>query len=205
MAKRVRCSDAVRLIVILCLGCGAARSPMDCPSDDPREGGFGQTKVYEYYEADGDTPAEYNKNARGSAPFTLAPGVKNAAGNTENKICYAVLRAFEDNACRVKLLRVDHRIRVTLPRWRRPRTASPAYVDWDTRSHAMLAAHEEGHVVIAEAGARAFYAEALAITSAPTCEELDRRIAALAEKSNEDTKRKQREYDETTQHGTVLP
>ena len=186
------------------IGCGGARPTLECPSDLPGSNGFEQVKTYEHYDVDGETPGDFQKNATKKAPFDHDPN-RPTAGNTESKLCYLAAFDGDDHECRVRALRVKHLVRITLPRWQHAKEIPAAYAEWEKSSFPRLAAHEEGHFAIADAGARRLYQEALTVTSGPTCEALTYRLQHISDTIAAEVAQKQAEYDAVTKHGTVDP
>jgi len=185
------------------LGCGARRDALTCPSDGPTKNDFLETKGYDSYEVEGDHPDNYLANARARRPFSPDAPDAHGVGFTESKFCLHWQMLYDASGCRIGAVRLHHLVRITLPKWKRPKDARADFVAWDQKTSAQLAQHEEGHYLIATAEARALYEKALAITAAPTCDTLDQQFDALLKTADVEHRRKQREYDETTQHGTA--
>lgn len=189
---------------LFAIGCGAGRPALECPNDLPRASGFEQVKTYEHYDVEGATPGDVAKNATKRAPFAHDPS-RPAAGNTESKLCYMAAFDSDEHECRVRALRVKHLVRITLPRWQHDKDIPAAFAEWEKSSFPRLAAHEEGHFAIADAGARRLYQEALGVTAGPTCEALTYRLQHISDTIAAEVAQKQAEYDAVTKHGTVDP
>jgi len=190
-------------MAVLVVGCGSSHPPLECPSDHPTKSSFEEVKTYDPYEVAGDHPNTFLANARGARPFSVADGSADAFGLTESKLCLEWQLQYDATSCRIAAVRLVHRVRITLPKWKRPKDARPAFVEWDEKMSATLASHEEGHYQIAASAAHALYERALTITTAPTCDELDRQFAMFLKEADTDLQRKNREYDTVTKHGTV--
>jgi predicted secreted Zn-dependent protease len=192
------------IIVVLLVGCASRRLPMQCPDDGPTKNDYLEDKTYDRYEVEGDHPDTYLANARAQRPFSRDDTSSHGVGLTESKSCLHWQLVHDSGSCRIGAVRLVHKVRITLPKWKRPKNASPEFVRWDEQTSAQLAQHEEGHYLIATAFSRGLYERALAITTAPTCEELDRQFGELLKSGNAELLQKQAEYDAATKHGTAM-
>lgn len=190
-------------VVVLLAGCASRRLPLTCPTDGPTKNDFIETKTYDTYEVEGDDPNAYLANARAQKPFSADVKSPHGIGLTESKMCLHWQMQYDATSCRIAAVRLHHLVRITLPKWDRPGDVRPAFVDWYKQTNAKLAAHEEGHYLIATAEARALYEKALTITTAATCDELDAQFDALLKTADAELHRKQTEFDTATKHGTV--
>ncbi len=179
--------------------------PLECPNEGPTKSEFSEDKTYERYTVEGDHPNTFLANARAQRPFSADASSPDGTGLTESKLCLHWQMLFDASSCRIGAVRLVHKVRITLPTWKRPNDTSPAFVAWDEHASAQLAQHEEGHYLLATALARALYEKALTITSAPTCDELDRQFDALIKATQAEMLEKQTEYDAMTKHGTAEP
>jgi predicted secreted Zn-dependent protease len=188
-------------LLVLC-SCGSRRLPLECPTEGPTRNDFEELKTYDNYDVEGEHPDKYLANARAKKPFSADATAPHGTALTESKMCLSWQLNYDAATCHVVAVRLQHRVRITLPKWQRPKDAPPAFVEWDRQTSAKLAQHEEGHYLIATAVARTLYERALTITTAPTCDELDKQFDALLKATQAEVLRKQEEFDAVTKHGT---
>ena len=104
-------------------------------------------------------------------------------------------------ACVVSAVEVTGVVEVVLPEWRNAADAiQPLRVRWQ-RFEDALREHEQGHVRIAEAAVAQIRSQVAALSSAPSCEALDREIKKRATAVLEAARAGERDYDRTTRHG----
>jgi predicted secreted Zn-dependent protease len=103
--------------------------------------------------------------------------------------------------CMAQNITVDLDIRMTLPRWERPRSASPALVErWD-KYLAALRLHEDGHRYRAEAAAADVRRTLQRERTARDCRALEHRLNSLANSLLDELRRRQEDYDRETESG----
>jgi len=192
------------LWVGLSIGACGGRQPLECKTIAPAKSSFEEERLLENYDVSADSPEAYVTAAEKARPFEDPTGV-GGLGLTESRWCTSWSLSVVDGECRVTAFQLLHRVRITLPRWKRPATARSEWIEWDKSAGAKLTAHEEGHYAIADKAARAAYEQALGITQAATCDELRARMHSLLSEQQKLMNKKQVEYDEASQHGTVEP
>jgi predicted secreted Zn-dependent protease len=93
---------------------------------------------------------------------------------------------------------------VRWPYWRPPRSAAAGLTQSWERYVALLRAHEQGHVRIAEAAGRAVAAGLAALPPSASVAALAQAAARTAEGAVADARERERAYDVETSHGASL-
>lgn len=192
------------LLGTLLVACGG-RQPLECKRVAPSTGGFEEEKLYDHYEVAADSPETFTKAAVKARPFEGSSDATDATGLTETSLCLSWSMSVVPGECKITVIHLLHRVRITLPRWSRPANARAEWIDWETKYATKLAAHEEGHYAIATEGAHAAFEAVQTVTTAPTCEELAAKLNVMMDAQEQLIRQKQAEYDAVTKHGTVDP
>ena len=97
------------------------------------------------------------------------------------------------------------KIVTTLPRWKSPPDAPAAVREQWTRYITALTQHEVGHARIALAAATEVAKSIKAAGVQPDCDALEKDLNQRANRVVEDYRRREKEYDRRTEHGTRPP
>jgi predicted secreted Zn-dependent protease len=150
-----------------------------------------------YYEVEGDSPGalavalrQRGPRARGKRFFAMTAWKVNAEYRWRER----------PTACAIGDLTVRVAVQMHLPRWRRPRRASPSLDGAWGRFLAALDQHEQGHRALAEEAAEAIRRR-LAPLQATTCERVEARAHREMRSLLDEYERHNLAYDEATGHG----
>lgn len=97
--------------------------------------------------------------------------------------------------------RVEVVVTRTLPCWRAPAAADRSLVSTWNVLVAAITRHEQGHVDIAVSGARSLHAAIVGVSQSAVREDLERKVAAVAEVALATVRAADLDYDVATQHG----
>jgi predicted secreted Zn-dependent protease len=129
------------------------------------------------------------------------PWKQEVDGFTGWKIDWSYRTEAADSECRLQSFEVKTEITITVPRWIPPAEADEGTKrSWATYINGLLA-HEEGHKRIALAASNEVRRRLQQLTSATTCDALAARIKRDATEAVEEFKRREKAYDERTDHG----
>ncbi len=152
------------------------------------------SKSTRYYTIGGRTSAEIDRELATRGPVTRSTGSRHP-GATEIRFGGEISYADEDGRCRVRSVRVTLATKITLPRWKnRNRASREMGLLWDTLS-ADIKRHEERHAEIARNHARTLDNRLRAIPPATSCAALQRKAAALTERTNAEHDADQARFD----------
>ena len=122
-------------------------------------------------------------------------------GYTAWKIDWSYRTETTESGCRLHSFNVRTEITITVPRWTPPENTDPqTKANWAAYISGLLA-HEDGHKRIALAAANEVRSRVKQVASATTCGELDAAIKREADKAVEEFKRREKLYDERSDHG----
>ena len=110
-------------------------------------------KTYSYFSIGGSTLDEIEKQLSTHGPQVKSTGSRHP-GATQMAFTTRISYARRASSCRIADAAVTVKVKVILPKWRRPRKADPdVKLFWDTLA-ADIKRHEERHVEIAKNHAR---------------------------------------------------
>jgi predicted secreted Zn-dependent protease len=122
-------------------------------------------------------------------------------GYTAWKVDWSYRTERTESGCRLQSIDVRTEITITIPRWTPPADADPqTKANWATYIKGLLA-HEDGHKRIALAAANEVRTRVKQVPAAATCRDLDASLKREANKAVEEFKRREKLYDERTDHG----
>jgi len=108
-----------------------------------------------------------------------------------------------DGECRLTGTWTRLSTQVYLPHWSMPSDPAPGLVDKWSRYISALAAHEEGHIQIARDAEAAVRLAASEVPPARSCSTLRKQLESTARQTIEEFKKREREYDRATNHGST--
>jgi predicted secreted Zn-dependent protease len=148
------------------------------------------------YEVSGATISEIRADLVRKRPWKTE-----LDGYTAWKIDWSYRTDPTASACRLQSFEVRTEITITIPRWTPPPDANPqTKANWFTYIKGLLA-HEDGHKRMALAAANEVRSRLKRLDSAATCGELEALIKREADKAVEEFKRREKLYDERSDHG----
>jgi predicted secreted Zn-dependent protease len=156
---------------------------------------------YEYYEVCGCCEEELHCDLKKKC-VTWTDGKKyDSLTSWDIKWDHQYDRA--SKTCSVNSFRPVINFTFRYPKWNRTDKAPKSLMGkWD-RYLKSLIAHETGHRDLVVEAVNDLSRVVVQLPPAPSCDDLDRNVRALFRKSMEKMKQDQREYDETTKHGTT--
>lgn len=155
--------------------------------------------VTNYYAVTGATPREIRFSITQARPW------KNRFtwdGFTEWKVTWRFQAAREGDACRVANFRPSAIVTTTLPSWRPPPGVAPEVRQAWQQYFVALVQHETVHGRYAHAAVEEMNRKIPALPLTP-CNELPEKINQLANQIMDDYRRREKEYDERTNHGAL--
>jgi predicted secreted Zn-dependent protease len=152
-----------------------------------------------YYSVTGATLAEIRQSIGQSRPWKER---FDADGFTDWRVAWRFAVTPSSDGCRCSSFTTQTTIVTTLPRWTAPTNApDPPSAIWQKYATA-LGEHEAGHGHLALSAAADLRRRSRDIAEAGDCETLKRQLNALGEQVVEEHRKRDREYDERTRHGT---
>jgi predicted secreted Zn-dependent protease len=153
----------------------------------------------EYFDVRGASSRELDAQIAAKGP--VGENGRRSDGYTRWHIDWRFDMNSDGTGCTAQNIVVNLDIRMTLPRWERPRSADPALVErWD-RYLAALRLHEDGHRYRAEAAAGDVRRTLQRERTARDCGTLENRLNALANSLLDGLRRQQEDYDRETESG----
>ncbi len=151
-----------------------------------------------YYSVSGATLGEIQQSLSRNRPWKDRSALD---GLTEWRIQWRFQVTSSPGECRLSSFTTATTITMTLPRWLRPTNAAlEVATNWG-RYIVALGQHEAGHAQIGLAAAAEQQRRVPALAPDGNCEALKQRINELAQRIVDDHGRRDREYDEQTEHG----
>jgi len=151
------------------------------------------------------------RDITGNTEAALAAALKNTAaadpagdeffGRTRWRVQWNFRVESVDGSCRLASATTDLDIRMSLPRWDPPPSASPELVRRWNRFMSALRKHEDGHRDIAVAAANAIEKHAMKAAPEPDCDTLKKTLSQIADATVQEYRDRGTSYDTTTQHG----
>jgi len=122
-------------------------------------------------------------------------------GYTAWKIDWSYRTEATESECRLQSFDVRTEITITIPRWNFPAEADPGTKEIWTGYIKGLLSHEDGHKRIALAAATEVRNRLQRVRAGNSCKELEAAINREADKAVEEFKRREKAYDQRTDHG----
>jgi predicted secreted Zn-dependent protease len=192
-----QCTDAAGHKVFSDVPCGPdAKVIQVAPPGGPAPGmaPMDGTRV-EYYDVSGASIDELAREMR-------AKGADGWAGTTWTDLKYHITMRPGPDGCRIDAVNATFDARVRLPRWAERSSAPPvAQQAWDAL-FAGLERHERGHVTIGQEAAGELERAVRETPAGGRCADLAAAAKGRADAVLAQLQRRQREYDERTDHGT---
>jgi len=177
------------LLVVFCLLfpiVAEAQNPIRCTTN--------------YYSVTGATLPEIRQSVRQNRPWKERLDVD---GLTEWRVTWQFGVMPTPNACQCSSFGTQTAITITLPRWTAP-TNAPDTIKQIWRTYAAgLGQHEAGHAAIAVAAAADVRRRVQGAGGGKDCASLKQRINDLGRQVIEEHRKRDKEYDEQTQHGAT--
>lgn len=152
-------------------------------------------KSYSYFRIGGRTAEDLDKELEKRGPMTKATGHRHP-GATEIKFGGDVTYVEKAGRCSVGGAKVTLRTRIILPRWtNRKRASADVGFIWDTLSND-IKRHEERHAEIARNHARQLERELLSLSSARSCDTLEKQVAETTRRILESHDSEQLRFDQ---------
>ncbi len=159
------------------------------------------TEKYEYYEIRGDSEKEMRSQMRQNGPVWNDGNKYDSVTSWYWKWGYRNDPSSQD--CSVDSFRVTLEITFRYPQWLRTDDVPRQLVDkWDGYMKNLIA-HEQGHRDLAVEAAADFSRAVAKLPRALSCAELNAEVSALSRERMGQLNADEREYDETTCHGTT--
>ena len=153
-----------------------------------------------FYQVYGITARQLRESIEQSRPW------KDDAGrdaDTRWKIEWSFRFKPTEQSCQLEAITTKTTITLTLPKWTATAQVPPALGQrWTNYLHA-LNKHEEGHKQFAHATAAEIRKRVKALKPEPTCDALSASINSTAENVVKEFRRKETDYDRTTDHGAT--
>ena len=153
-----------------------------------------------YYPVTGATLPEIRQSMRQNRPWKERLDLD---GMTDWKVTWQFSVASTANGCRCSSFGTQTTITVTMPRWFPPTNAPDTLKQIWQKYAVALAQHEAGHGAIALAAAAEVKRRIQAIGEGGDCASLKQQINALGHQVIEEHRRRDKEYDASTRHGTT--
>lgn len=155
-------------------------------------------ETIKYYDVSGTTIDELRRDVFSRGPYDRAG--QRFAGWAEWQIKWQFAHKQVPQGCAVGRAVTETHIQYTLPRWLDADAASPDLQETWSRFVEALTLHEQGHGQLARELAAAIEHAIQSLPPEPTCDELGRRVDALAKRmiAEDDS---QEAYDLATGHG----
>ena len=151
-----------------------------------------------YYSITGGTLGEIRQSLWQSRPWKNKSTVD---GMTDWRIEWRYQVAPSNGACQCSSFTTKTTITTTLPHWKAPTNAPPAVTNAWVRYFTALAKHEAGHAQLALDAVAEQHARISELTEEPACAALKKKIDDLAGKIMDDYRKRDKEYDQRTEHG----
>ena len=151
-----------------------------------------------YYTITGATLGEIRQSLRQSRPWKNKSTVD---GMTDWRIEWRYQVAPSNGACQCSSVTTKTTITTTLPHWKAPTNAPPAVTNAWVRYFTALAKHEAGHAQLALDAVAEQHQRIHELTEEPDCATLRKRINDLAGQIVDDYRKRDKEYDQRTDHG----
>ena len=149
-----------------------------------------------YYAVTGATVQEIRSDIARKRPWK-----QEVDGFTAWKIDWFYSTLATDSECRLQSFEVKTDVTITVPRWTPPADVDPDTKRSWTNYFTGLLAHEDGHKRIALAAAKEVRNRLQRLNSAASCDVLEARVKHEATQAVEEFKRREKTYDERTEHG----
>ena len=153
-----------------------------------------------YYSVTGATLVEMRQSIRQSRPWKDR---FDADGFTDWRVAWRFVVTPSEGGCRCSSFTTQTTIVTTLPRWNAPTNAPEAPREIWQKYVTALGLHEAGHAQLSLAAAAELQRRSKDVAEAADCETLKKRLNDLGERVIEEHRKRDREYDERTQHGTT--
>jgi predicted secreted Zn-dependent protease len=151
-----------------------------------------------YFWVAGDNMRQIRESLRASRPFK-----EPFDALTSWDIRWNFKLVDSDGSCRCTSFSTKTTITIFLPKWRIPANPLPETVAAWTNLFMTLAEHELGHARFAIDATEQVQRAGASISSGTDCAKLRADVNAAAQAVVNDYRRREREYDERTQHGTA--
>lgn len=130
-------------------------------------------------------------------------GPNGYTGYTNSRFTYEFKTSTSSTGCRVASLQVDVDITYTMPRWENRDVADANLrASWDS-SYTALERHEKQHGAIAKQTYNQIIREVRQIGPRSSCGEINGLVASVFNGALADNSERQRDYDQTTDHGRL--
>lgn len=179
-----RLARAIVLIVATLLFCGGVAAQSS------------YTLTTNYFWVAGDTMRQIRESLRVSRPFK-----EPFDALTSWDIRWNFKLANEGGSCRAVSFTTKTTIAIFLPKWRIPANPLPETVSAWTNFFLTLAEHEVGHAKFAIAATEEVQRAGASVSGPSDCGKLRADVNAAAQAVVNDYRRREREYDQRTQHG----
>jgi predicted secreted Zn-dependent protease len=151
-----------------------------------------------YYYVTGATVGEIHQSFSRNRPWKEKSTLD---GLTEWRVQWRYQFTFSAGECRISSFSTATTITLTVPRWIRPTNASLETITNWVRYITALERHEATHAQHGLAAAAEQQRRIPQLASDANCAALKKRIDDLAQQIMDDYRRRDREYDERTEHG----
>jgi predicted secreted Zn-dependent protease len=153
-----------------------------------------------YYAATGATLPEIRQSIRQKRPWKETIDLD---GMTEWRVTWQFNVTPTAGGCRCNAFGTQTTITITLPRWIAPTNAPDTVTQVWRKYAAALAQHEAGHAAIALAAAADVRKRVQEAVEATDCASLKQRINVLGRQVIDEHRKRDKDYDVQTQHGTT--
>jgi predicted secreted Zn-dependent protease len=153
----------------------------------------------DYRDINGDTEAALVAALKSTA--SADPAGDEFFGRTRWRVQWNFRVESAGGSCHLASATTELDIKMTLPRWDAPPSASPELVKRWNRFSTALRKHEDGHRDIAVAAANAIEKHAVKAAPATSCETLKQTLSRIADATLQEYRDRGTSYDVTTQHG----
>ena len=153
-----------------------------------------------YYSVTGDTLAEIHHSLRQGRPWK---DKFHGDGLTDWRVDWRFSLAESADGCRIRQFTTTTTITITLPRWTASTNAPPNVRKAWERYIAALGQHEAGHAQFGLAAAAEMQKGMKSTGLEPACETLKEKINGLCQRIVEDYKKRDKDYDQRTDHGVT--
>ena len=153
-----------------------------------------------YYTVTGATLPEIRQSIRQNRPWKERFDLD---GMTEWRVTWQFNVTPAEHGCRCSSFGTQTAITVTMPRWITPTNAPDAVKQIWQKYAVALAQHEAGHAAIALAAAADVRKRVQEAGEGIDCDGLTKRINDLGRQVIEEHRKRDKDYDEQTQHGAT--
>jgi predicted secreted Zn-dependent protease len=153
-----------------------------------------------YYTVTGASLSEIRQSIRQNRPWRERFDLD---GMTDWRVTWQFNVTQNGGGCRCSSFDTQTAIKITLPRWIAPTNAPNTIKDIWQKYAVALGQHEAGHAVIALAAAADLRKRVQEIGEGKDCASLKQRINDLGRQVIEAHRKRDKDYDEQTQHGVT--